>query len=319
MDSLGEAFGVNPSYLFQAKKLRDVSPTLFKEVFEGTKKLAVAYREVQRRAKAKRIKKLAGSIVAAGDDWKVIVGDCLVELPKLTRKSARLIFADPPYNIGVDYGRGKKADQLDPVAFNVWCDEWIEECRDLLTDDGALFLMINSAWADEIGVTLKRAFGRSNRRNTIAWHETFGVYQPGNFSDCWRAIHYYVRDKINYVWHGDQIMVPSDRQTKYADARANPSGKVPGNVWTEFPRLVDNAAERVPGFPTQIPQALVERIVLACSDPGDLVVDPFTGSGTTGRAAVKHGRRFIGIEQEESNAKLARASIGNTERQARRE
>jgi DNA modification methylase len=272
-------------------------------------------REIKRHHKAKTLKAMARThvkSVASSDRWKIITGDCIVELPKLPEK-AKLIFEDPPYNLGLDYGRGAKADKKTPIEFRRYLGEWIDRSVEALTEDGSIFFMISAEHLHTVHGDLHVA--GMHFRNIIAWVEAFGNYTDANFTSCWRPILYFTRSKERFTWHGDQILIPSDRQTKHADARANPAGKVPSNVWTEFPRLVDNAAERMPGFPTQIPAALVERIVLAASDPGDLVVDPFNGSGTTGAAAVKHHRRYIGIEEVEKNAAFARARLMTIQRE----
>jgi site-specific DNA-methyltransferase (adenine-specific) len=296
-DHVGNLFGVSGKYVGEAKALYAANREAFARVFAGV-------------AHAKEARKHRRSN-ADGEAWEVITGDALAELDKVPAGSVRLIVTDPPYNIGIDYGNGAKADRLSPTAYAVFTGEWIAACHRALADDGAIFVIVSSALADAVGITLSHKFGPECRRSTIVWHETFGTYQAGNFTDCWRAIHYYTKSKSDYVWHGDQILIPSDRQTKYGDARANPTGKVPGNVWTEFPRLVDNAAERVPGFPTQIPWRLVERIVRVASDPGDLVADPFNGSGTTGEACLRNARRYLGIEAVADNASIARARLTN--------
>jgi site-specific DNA-methyltransferase (adenine-specific) len=92
------------------------------------------------------------------------------------------------------------------------------------------------------------------------------------------------------------------------DPRANPAGKVLDDVWV-IPRVCGTFRERVRGVPTQLPLALVARIVRGLSRPGDLVVDPFTGSGTTGVVCIEHGRRFQGIELREEYAAIARGRI----------
>lgn len=220
--------------------------------------------------------------------------------------SARLVLTDPPCNCGVDYGRGAAADRREPAAYLVWCEEWLGQCARLLADDGTLLVMIDGTYSDQFGVTLRRL--GLHRRNTIVWHETFGTYTPKNFTACARFIHYYTRHATRYVFHPEPVTVPSDRQTKYGDRRADPAGKVRGNVWS-VPRLVDNAAERVPGFPTQPPLDLVEPLVLFASDPGDLVLDPFNGSGPTGAAAVRHGRRYVGIDESADAVAASRSRL----------
>ena len=105
------------------------------------------------------------------------------------------------------------------------------------------------------------------------------------------------------------VRIKSDRQKKYNDRRANPDGKLPGDVWTEFPRVCGTFKERVGWHPCQMPEALLERIVCACSRPGDVVLDPFAGSGTTLAAAARQGRRWIGVELSEKYARRAEKRI----------
>jgi hypothetical protein len=103
---------------------------------------------------------------------------------------------------------------------------------------------------------------------------------------------------------------PSDRQAKYLDKRANPDGKTCDSVWgvsPPIPRLTGTCAERLPDFPTQLPLDLLRPMVGCASDPGDLVIDPFAGSATTGVAALVAGRRFLGIERQAKFADLAAA------------
>lgn len=316
-DDCGRLFGVSGRYVSDAKMLLENNEKLYRAVFEGRTPIAVAAREVRRIAKAKAHKATVKRLVelppeARTDDCRIVCLDRLKFLQSLPDASARLIFADPPYNIGVDYGDGTKADRMPHSKWIEFTHAWIDEAHRVLTADGAMFILCNAAMLWDIESMLRGNEGLEafHRRNVIVWHETFGNYEAGNFSQCWRPILYYTRHPKKYVWHGDQILIESDR-LKQGDARANPAGKVPSNVW-QFPRLVDNAAERMPGFPTQIPQALVERIVRVASDPGDLVVDPFVGSGTTAAAAVKHHRRFAGCDLQPGNVKAALARVART-------
>ena len=172
----------------------------------------------------------------------------------------------------------------------------------MLTDDGSLWVMISDEYADHFGFLLREA--GLHRRSWIKWYETFGVNCTNNFNRCSRHIFYCVKNPRRFVFNVDAVSRPSDRQSKYADSRANPHGKLRDNVWC-IPRLVENSRERLPDFPTQLPLALVRPIVLCASQPGDLVIDPFCGSGTTGVAAVAGNRRFIGLEKSSRFAGLA--------------
>jgi len=239
-------------------------------------------------------------------DWRVIHGNCVEELPKLANKSARLIFADPPYNIGIDYGPGENADLLDENDYLNWCQEWINLCANVLADDGSMWVMINDEWADCFGVMLRDA--GLHRRAWVKWYETFGVNCQNNFNRCSRHIFYCVADPKHFVFNPEAVKRESDRQAKYNDKRAVSDGKIWDDVW-QIPRLTGTCDERMPEFPTQVPLEITRAIVGCASEPGDLVVDPFNGSGSTGAAALEQGRRYIGIEQEERFCEAARQRL----------
>jgi DNA modification methylase len=301
-DQAAKLYRVSSRSIGDAKVVKAHDRALYADIQAGRVNINQAMRAVKRSIKSATATKAAKTLPpldAASCDIRSV--DCIAGLETVPSGSVRLVFADPPYNCGVDYGKGAKADQLPPIKFSAWCDHWIAECRRVLTPDGSIFVMIDRHYTGDIGSLLA---GELHRRNLIVWHETFGTYTDDNFTSCARFIHYYTKDPQRYVFNGDAIRVASDRQAKYGDKRADPAGKVPGNVWP-FPRVCDNHPERVPGFPTQLPLALVERIVLAASEPGDLILDPFVGSGTTPVTAVTHGRRFVGFD---NNAKYVAAA-----------
>jgi site-specific DNA-methyltransferase (adenine-specific) len=226
----------------------------------------------------------------------------LAELKRLPAHSARLIFTDPPYNIGIDYGTGKKADLLGDDEYMEWVEAWLRDCKSLLTDDGSLLALIGDENAGEYCVTLKKL--GFTLRAWIKWYETFGVNCANNFNRCSRHLFYCVVNPKRFVFNASAVNRPSDRQTKYGDSRANPGGKIWDDVW-QIPRLVGTAKERVPEFPTQLPLELLLPIIGCASDPGDTVIDPFSGSATTGCAAISLGRKFVGIEKSEKFFKAA--------------
>lgn len=225
--------------------------------------------------------------------WQIVHGDCLEALKDISK--ANLIFADPPYNIGVDYGAGAAADRLPDDDYLRWCNQWVAQCVNALADDGSLWLLCPDRWAAHFYLMLVDA--GLHHRAWIKWYETFGENQPNNFNRCSRHLFYCVVNPKRFTFNADAVNRPSDRQTKYKDSRANPSGKNWDDVWM-IPRLVGNAAERIPDAPTQVPLAIMRAIVGCSSSPGDLVVDPFNGSGSSGHAAVELKRRYIGIEKE---------------------
>jgi DNA modification methylase len=245
-------------------------------------------------------------------EWRLINAEVLdgLEQIRLSGERARLIFTDPPYNIGVDYGDGQDADLRSDDDYLGWVVEWLDICREILTDDGSLWVMIGDEYAAEYATILK-GMGLTIR-SWIKWYETFGVNCSNKFNRTSRHIFYAVKDPKRFVFHREAVSRPSDRQTIYNDPRANPDGKIWDDVW-EIPRLVGNATERLSGFPTQLPLDLVNPIVLCASDPGDLVIDPFNGSGTTGVSAIQSGRKYIGIELSEEFYSRASIRLSNSQ------
>ncbi len=236
------------------------------------------------------------------ETWRIIEGDCIDVLASLDQ-SPRLIFADPPYNIGVDYGAGSRADRRPAGEYLAWCRRWIGACVEALLPDGSMWVLISDEWADHFGVMLTEA--GMIRRSWIKWYESFGVNCASKFNRTSRHLFYVVKHARRFTFNRQAVSRPSARQAKYRDKRANPNGKILDDVWTDIPRLCGTHRERIDGFPTQLPVALLRRIVACSSDPGDLVLDPFSGSATTGAASILLGRRYLGIEQ---NAEFAARS-----------
>jgi hypothetical protein len=147
-------------------------------------------------------------------------------------------------------------------------------------------------------------------RNWIIWHYTFGQQTKTKFARAHTHIFYFVNDQTNFIFNDYAVRVPSDRQLIYNDKRANPAGKMPDDVWSGFPRVCGTFKERAGWHPCQMPESLLKRIIAASSNPGDCVLDPFSGSGTTAAAAYQLGRSHVGIEiseeyVENSNIRLA--------------
>ena len=230
----------------------------------------------------------------------ILKGDCLKVLPTLPRESVDLVLADPPYNIGIDYGSGKKADRRDD--YDVWCERWIGWCYRALKPTGSLWIISGQEHGAEIDIAIQRA--GMTIRNRITWHETFGVYCHGKFGRCSRPIFYATKSPKGFTFNREAVTVPSARQEKYGDKRAAPGGKIMGDVWT-ISRVCGTFKERVKGVPTQLPTELVQRIIGVSSNPGDIVLDPFAGSGTSLVVAKAMGRQAIGIELNPDYAVIA--------------
>ena len=304
---LAKASGTNRKYLEEAKELVAKHPELAEKVLADELTIPQARKQRKDAEKQKTLKAKAAKAKAAGKPtWEIRHADCIAELPKIKTASVRLVFADPPYNIGIDYGDGEEADSLPAGDYVNWCWNWIRFCVSTLADNGSMWVMINDEYADEIGLLLTKA--GLHRRAWIKWYETFGVNCSNHFNRCSRHIFYCVVDPKRFIFNADAVNTPSARQEKYNDKRANPGGKIWDDVWA-VPRLTGTCEERIPGVPTQVPLEIMRAIVGCASDPGDVVLDPFCGSGSTGAAAIELGRQFIGIEQEERFCEIGKLRL----------
>lgn len=302
--------GSNRQYIQDAKAVKAASPDLHEKVKQGVITLPQAKREVARQEKRETLEAKAKAVPAkASRPWEIVTGDCVEVLRKIEAGSVRLIFTDPPYNIGIEYG-DHFDDRQSAAEYLGWCKQWIEASVRALTPDGSMWVLINDEWADEFGCMLRRC--GLHRRAWLKWYEAFGVNCANNFNRCSRHLFYMVKDPKRFVFNADAVSRPSDRQLKYGDKRADPGGKLWDDVWginPPIPRLVGTAAERIPDFPTQLPLALLTAVVGCASEPGDLVADPFNGSGTTGEASIRLGRRYMGVEKSATFADIARKRL----------
>lgn len=223
---------------------------------------------------------------------KIICADCIKLLGEIDKPFADLIFADPPFNIGYKYDKYK--DKLGKDKYVSWTRDWMQACYDVLKPTGSFYIAIGDEYAanvkiiaDQLGLFM---------RNWIIWHYTFGQHTKRKFARSHTHILYFTKDKENFTFNDDAVRVPSQRQLTYNDKRAHSKGKIPGDVWTEFPRVCGTFRERQAWHPCQMPETLLQRIIAVSSDPGNCVLDPFIGSGTTAAAAYLLGRNYCGTD-----------------------
>ena len=239
---------------------------------------------------------------------KIVAGDCIEMLKKAKKPFADLIFADPPFNIGYKYD--KYQDELKSEEYIAWTKEWISACKKVLKPHGSFFIAIG----DDYAANVKTIAGELGlvMRNWIIWHYTFGQQTKNKFARAHTHIFYFVKNSQKYTFNEDTLRVISDRQKIYRDSRANPEGKMPDDVWDEYPRLCGTFDERI-NFPCQMPESLLARIIRTCSNKGDWVLDPFSGSGTTAVVAHKINRNYTGIEISKEYVKESIVRIQQSE------
>ena len=228
-------------------------------------------------------------------DQKLILGDALRELPKLKTGSFDLIVADPPYNLGKNYGNN--LDNRDFDEYLEFTRRWLCEVPRLLTSRGTIYVFMGFRFIAYLYEILERELGM-RFGNWIVWHYTQGIGKTKGFSPRHDDILMFTKSR-DFVFNLDAVRVPQ----KYYRERNNMRGANPGDVW-QFSH-VHYCHENRQNHPTQKPEGLIERLVLASSDEGARVLDPFFGSGTTLRVCQQLNRLGTGIEINPDYLKIA--------------
>ena len=221
------------------------------------------------------------------EENSIYQGDCVKMLQMLPEKSADLIIADPPYyrmKGGFDFVFHTVQQYL------TWCMEWAGECYRILKTTGAFYCWGSSLMIDKLSVEVLEKFDWK-KRNLIVWNYRTGRPAKNTYRNEAEFLWFY-GNPLHEINH-DAVRIPYAAGWE-KDKRKNPKGKTCGNVW-EFPRIMPNNKEAT-GHPTQKPEKVVERILLASSRENDLVVIPFAGSGSEIVQCMKHRRNFIASE-----------------------
>ena len=254
-------------------------------------------------------------------NYRVIQGDNLSVLKSITEQSVQLIYVDPPFNTGRVQSRGSskttrtetgnrigfKGQRYDIVKETVlsyddeFADYWgfleprLEEAWRLLNETGTLYLHLDYREAHYAKVLLDALFGRECFLNEIIWAYDYG----GKAKSRWPAKHdtilVYVKNPAKYYFSNESV----DREPYMAPGLVTPEkvakGKLPTDVW--WHTIVSPTGREKTGYPTQKPLGILRRVIQASSKEGDMVLDFFAGSGTTGAAAAELGRNFILVDQ----------------------
>lgn len=233
------------------------------------------------------------------EDAMVILGDCITTLRGMKEKTIDMIFADPPYNLGKDFGNDSDSWR-DRKKYFEWCYKWIDECFRVLKDDGTFYIMNSTQNMPYISVYLQENYYVVN---DIVWaYDSSGMQSKKKFGSLYEPIIMATKSaKAKYKFNYEDILVEAKTGAKRGliDYRKNPpqpynTKKVPGNVW-EFPR-VRYKMEEYENHPSQKPSILLERIIKASSNKGEIVLDPFGGTFTTCAVAHSLGRKTIGMD-----------------------
>ncbi|MFG0320272.1 MAG: DNA-methyltransferase [Planctomycetota bacterium JB042] len=253
---------------------------------------------------------------------QIVLGENLEVVRALEDGCANLIYVDPPFNTGkrqerrrirtvrdeeggdrtgfqgrryrtIDLGTSGWSDVFDDYL--AWLTPRLEEARRLLAPDGAFFLHLDPREAHYAKVLLDGVFGRDRFMNEIVWAYDYGARSKTRWPAKHDTILWYVRDPTRYVFRYDEMdRIPYMAPGLVGKEKAA-RGKTPTDVW--WHTIVSPNGREKTGYATQKPLGVLERIVKVHSNPGDLVLDFFAGSGTTGEAAAKHGRRFLLVDE----------------------
>ena len=245
-----------------------------------------------------------------------ILGDSLKVLKSINDNSIDLVFADPPYGIGKDFG--KTNDTWNNIEdYFEWCKIWIDECMRVLKKTGTMYFMSSTQYMPILDRYVDNKYYVINR---IVWtYDSSGVQSKNKFGSLYEPILMISHNgKTNYTFNYDAILVETKTgaQRKLIDYRKTPpqpynTKKVPGNVW-DFSR-VRYRMDEYENHPSQKPEALLERIILASSNPGEVVLDPFSGSFTTAAVALRLKRMAIGIDNNLDYYKIGLRRTGITD------
>ncbi|MCP4166060.1 MAG: site-specific DNA-methyltransferase [Chloroflexi bacterium] len=220
------------------------------------------------------------------DNIDLRCGDALTMLKEIEESSVDLIIADPPYNLGKNYGNNHDIRGFD--EYIEFTREWISEVPRVLKPTGTIYVFMGVQFISYLYDILDREL-ELFFNNWIVWHYTQGLGKTKGFSPRHDDILVFTKGS-EFKFNLDDVRVPQ----KYYRARNNMRGANPGNVWT-FSHVHYSNPNRQ-DHPTQKPEGLIERMILASSDLGDTVLDPFSGSGTTMRVCQQLYRNGIGFE-----------------------
>jgi len=227
--------------------------------------------------------------------------DCIEGMSALQKNIIDLAITSPPYNIGKEY-----ESTMGITEYIDWCSNWLHHVARLIADNGAFWLNLGYVPIGDRGKAVPIPYLLWDKvpmflQQEVVWNYGAGVAGKRFFSPRNEKFLWYLKNSDSYTFNLDQIRDPNVKypnQKKNGKIKVNPIGKNPSDVW-EFPKVTSGSGraskERTP-HPAQFPIAVIDRIILGCSNPNDLIMDPFLGSGTTAAVALRRNRTFIGFE-----------------------
>ena len=255
-----------------------------------------------------------GKPACAGDGYSIYCADCLPALSKLPASLFSLTVTSPPYNIGKEYETPLPLDE-----YVSWCQRWIAEVHRLTKPDGAFWLNVGYLEVPGKARALPIPYLLWDKTpfyllQEVVWNYGAGVAARKVLSPRNEKLLWFVKNAARYTFNLDAIRDPDVKyplQKKNGKLRCNTIGKNPSDVWqiAKVTSGTDRASPERSPHPAQFPLDLVDRVVLGCSNLGDIVLDPFIGSGTTAVSCLRHGRVVVGFESNPAYCEVAAGRI----------
>lgn len=266
---------------------------------------------------------------------QIILGDNLIELPKLPNESCTMIYIDPPFNTGKTMKRNRisviESEDGDRVGFGgktyestkidspTYTDQFdnfesflmprIEASLHCLTKNGSLFVHLDYREVHYIKVALDKLIGRDHFINEIIWSYDYGARSKKKWSNKHDTILWYVMNTKDYIFDYDAMeRIPYMAPDLVGEEKAA-RGKTPTDVF--WHTIVPTNGKEKTGYPTQKPMGVLERLVKVHTGKDETVLDYFCGSGTTGHAAIKHGRGYILIDESKDAIDITSKRLAN--------
>jgi adenine-specific DNA-methyltransferase len=240
--------------------------------------------------------------------------DCIEGMQKLPDGLVNLAITSPPYNIGKEY-----ESLIETSDYINWCASWMKEIYRISDENGAFWLNVGYFTVKNKGLAVPIPYLLWDKTDfyllqEVVWNYSAGVACRNRFSPRNEKLLWYIKNQKQYTFNLDEVRDPNVKypnQKKNGKLKCNPLGKNPTDVW-QIAKVTSGAKrsskERTP-HPAQFPTEMIEMIIKSSSNQGELIIDPFMGSGSTAVAAIENGRNVIGFEIEEKYVRIAQERI----------
>lgn len=264
------------------------------------------------------IEKILGPAFCKGDRYAIFNVDCIEGMKALPPEYFDLVITSPPYNIGKEYEK-----KLSTIEYINWCESWIKAVHEVTKPNGAFWLNLGYISLADRAKAIPLPYLLWDKipfylLQEMVWNYGAGVAAKKTLSPRNEKFLWYVKDPDSYTFNLDEIRDPDVKypnQKKNGKLRCNTIGKNPSDVW-QIAKVTSgadrSASERTP-HPAQFPVDLIDRLVKGFSNPGDVLFDPFMGSGTTAECAIRNDRFVIGFELRKDYCEHIKLRLANVE------